>query len=105
MNIPDVLYLHMLTSMFVEVPDFSAMTFSDKRINDTDIAYRREPEWTRVEDGLPKEGAAVWIRLEIMRRPVIIEADYDYGVWQPGEYENVTHWMPRQERPEPPREE
>jgi len=102
MDIPEKIYLNIWESGQLEYTPHSY-----KRISDSDIVYRREPAWVSVDDGLPEDGAWVWIA-RAGKRWCAREAIYVEGKWiadtmvDPWEYEDVTHFMLRQERPEIP---
>jgi len=115
MDVPNKLYLQIEDAEGEALYDVktplngSAYTHCFERINDSDIVYRREPGWTRVEDGLPDDGAGVWIAFAGKeKKPIALMAYYTDGLWiedcilDPYTYKNVTHWMPRQERPKLP---
>jgi len=113
MDVPNKLYLQIEDAEGEPLFDAktplngSAYTHCFERVNDSDIVYRREPEWTRVEDGLPDEGAAVWVRLvDYIDEVHMYEAVYECGEWigtsslvKRFAYTGVTHWIYRQERP------
>jgi len=58
-NIPQVLYLQVEDMDGDRLFDdyaplcLDGLTHCFESVNDSDIVYRREPKWTRVEDGLP----------------------------------------------------
>jgi len=51
MDVPNKLYLQ-VGAVGNNMAEYARHCFT--RVNDSDIVYRREPRWTRVEDGLPE---------------------------------------------------
>lgn len=54
-------------------------------------------EWRKIEDGAPKDGTRVWLRLETLGGYTPMIGHWDGRVWQIepcGFWSSVSGWMP-----------
>lgn len=104
-NLPEIIYLNIGDNCpdDTDFRNLSEVTWSEDKVNDTDLPYVRKSEWIPIEKRLPKEGECVLIarydtvykaKFVIDGRPFfIMEWDKlgDLDIIYPSD--GITHWM------------
>lgn len=106
-NLPERIYLNLGDGVpeNVDFRDLEEVTWSEEKVNDTDVEYVRKSQWISVDERLPNEDKEVLCRMKsngavvsgfIFKNEkgipqVATSPDFhfeDYGGYEP------THWMP-----------
>lgn len=64
-NLPERIYLNLGDGCFddADFRDLSEVTWSEEKVNDTDVEYVRKSQWTSVDERLPEDDRLVLVRL------------------------------------------
>lgn len=96
-NLPKKIYLNLGDGCFddADFRDISEVTWSEEKVNDTDVEYVRKSQWISVDERLPEDDETV-LTYSSYGYVLAYYSEQDRMWFAYGNYGDInpTHWLP-----------